>query len=693
MQQIGKYRIIKELGAGGFGAVYLAEDPRLHTQVAIKVFQVRDANIAGQATSATSDAVGVLTERFINEARTLRTLSSNPFIVDMYEFDELEDGTPYYIMPYLTRSLVDVMGKDAFTVGAIEETSPELHPKAIAPAQSILYLKQLLEALSEVHKSGLVHRDIKPANILLNNKGQVQLCDFGIAKLPDAEHSQSGLGMGSRNYMSPEQRDSAKHVTPSSDIYSVGILAYRMLTGQLPLGRFQDPIHFAPNIGEAINALILQAIELQPDQRPVDASKMLKMLKQAEQQMQGGSNSQEDEVTGTWIDEGNNTSSIKAELKPLKDKVTEIILREGEVPKQEYFQLEALAAIASLDKTQLDDFIKQTSDQLAPQLKPLQNWLALVRQKAQADELNEKTVEILTNTASNIGLNTQQATTKIEVIYKAYAPKKVDDKSAVNNQDQVNVRMPNGSSSRVKGLIFVMVSLLVLGGGGYLAYESYQDQQFSEKNQEVLKENDKKKTQQVNQKQLNDESSAERKSLQNAQDQAVQQEQKDWQLAQSINTSQSYQDYMTKYPIGKYQEQAKKSQQALTSPSNAKERSLFLQANAKKPGVIVTKSGLQYEQLVLGSGEKPTVEQSVSVHYKGSFINGTEFDSSYQRGAPSDFPVNKVILGFTEALLLMPVGSKFRVTIPPELAYGKKGVGKIGPNTILIFEIELLGIK
>ena len=96
MHTIGKYTVIRELGAGGFGAVYLAED-RLGQRVAIKVFQLKDENLARQATSSSTDAVSVLKQRFMDEARTLRNLSSNPYIVEMHDFDELEDGTPLFI--------------------------------------------------------------------------------------------------------------------------------------------------------------------------------------------------------------------------------------------------------------------------------------------------------------------------------------------------------------------------------------------------------------------------------------------------------------------------------------------------------------------------------------------------------------------------------------------------------------------
>jgi FKBP-type peptidyl-prolyl cis-trans isomerase len=119
----------------------------------------------------------------------------------------------------------------------------------------------------------------------------------------------------------------------------------------------------------------------------------------------------------------------------------------------------------------------------------------------------------------------------------------------------------------------------------------------------------------------------------------------------------------------------------------------FLRENGKKPGIITTKSGLQYEIIVAGSGRKPMETDKVKVNYKGILIDGTEFDSTTQRGGPAEFPVNSVIKGWTEALQMMPVGSKWKIYVPSNIAYGERGVGRrIKPNSALIFEIELLDI-
>jgi FKBP-type peptidyl-prolyl cis-trans isomerase FklB len=130
------------------------------------------------------------------------------------------------------------------------------------------------------------------------------------------------------------------------------------------------------------------------------------------------------------------------------------------------------------------------------------------------------------------------------------------------------------------------------------------------------------------------------------------------------------------------------------SQKNQQAESVFMAENKNKEGVVTTESGLQYMVLKKGDGSKPTRSDTVTVHYRGALLDGTEFDSSYERDQPATFQVAGVIAGWTEALQLMNVGSKFRLFIPSKLAYGKRGAGgKIGPNEMLIFDVELLEIK
>lgn len=123
------------------------------------------------------------------------------------------------------------------------------------------------------------------------------------------------------------------------------------------------------------------------------------------------------------------------------------------------------------------------------------------------------------------------------------------------------------------------------------------------------------------------------------------------------------------------------------------ENEAFLAKNSERSGVTVTPSGLQYEVIKMGTGPKPSFNSTVRVHYVGTFIDGTEFDSSYKRNEPAEFVLSGVISGWTEALQLMPVGSKFRIYLPESLAYGARGAGEIiKPYSTLIFEVELLEI-
>jgi len=128
--------------------------------------------------------------------------------------------------------------------------------------------------------------------------------------------------------------------------------------------------------------------------------------------------------------------------------------------------------------------------------------------------------------------------------------------------------------------------------------------------------------------------------------------------------------------------------------TNKKEGDAFLAANKSKEGVTTLPSGLQYKVITNGTGPKPKAEDTVVCNYKGTLIDGKEFDSSYKRGEPATYAVNGVIKGWTEALQLMPVGSKWQLFVPPDLAYGDRGAGAdIGPEATLIFEVELMSIE
>ena len=145
-------------------------------------------------------------------------------------------------------------------------------------------------------------------------------------------------------------------------------------------------------------------------------------------------------------------------------------------------------------------------------------------------------------------------------------------------------------------------------------------------------------------------------------------------------------------------QQAMRAKQAETmiklAEKNKVDGEKFLAENAKKEGVKTLPSGLQYKEITPGTGKSPKPTDTVTTHYKGTLIDGTEFDSSYKRGEPASFPVSGVIAGWTEALQLMKEGAKWQLFVPPNLAYGERGAGReIGPNATLIFEVELISVK
>jgi tRNA A-37 threonylcarbamoyl transferase component Bud32 len=231
--------VLRIVGQGGMGAVYLARQKALDRVVAIKL--IRTAHEDDPTFAA----------RFAREARAMAKLS-HPNIVAVHDTGEA-GGLPFLVMEYVD----GVTLRDA------------IRTKAVTPAEALAIIPQICDALEYAHKHGVVHRDIKPENILLDANGRVKIADFGLAKLADPD-SMSLTGtmqaMGTPHYMAPEQWEKPAEVDHRADIYALGVVLYELLTGELPLGRF-DPPSVKSRVDARIDELVLRALAKEPGRR------------------------------------------------------------------------------------------------------------------------------------------------------------------------------------------------------------------------------------------------------------------------------------------------------------------------------------------------------------------------------------------------------------------------------------------
>lgn len=275
MDKIGKYEIRKTLLKTGFSDIYIGYDPDLEINVAVKVFHPKGDNVGEKATYGPD----FWRERFIEEPKVLAGLDHQN-IIDVLFMDKTTDGDPYFVMPFIEANLIYEIGEDADTKEKIEELEPFWRPKAVAPRRAFEIWRQILSALSALHEQGLVHRDIKPPNILLTSKidGRVKLCDFGMVKVPGAKGSRSGIWIGTLDYISPEQRKSAKEVTAAADVYSAAALMYRMLTGRLAKG-IRAPLRGGRfGLPEEVVQLIENCLKKRAADRPQTAGEVIRQI-------------------------------------------------------------------------------------------------------------------------------------------------------------------------------------------------------------------------------------------------------------------------------------------------------------------------------------------------------------------------------------------------------------------------------
>jgi len=249
--------VLEFIGKGGMGAVYKARQPNLDRLVALKILPPTAAGDAGFA------------ERFNREARALARLN-HPNIVAVHDFGQVSGGTggtPARPLHYLVMEFVD-----GGNLRQIEQAG------RLAPEQALAIVPQICEALQFAHNEGIVHRDIKPENILLDKRGRVKITDFGIAKFFGLTAAQAPLTgardvVGTPHYMAPEQIEKPRTVDHRADIYSLGVVFYEMLTGELPLGKFAPPSRKV-RVDVRLDEVVLQALEKEPALRYQQASQV-----------------------------------------------------------------------------------------------------------------------------------------------------------------------------------------------------------------------------------------------------------------------------------------------------------------------------------------------------------------------------------------------------------------------------------
>jgi len=267
MERIGKFVIHRAAVTTGYAHVFFCQDPDLVVPVAVKLFDPRRLEL-GPISPAQ------LMTRFVAEARALASFD-HPYIVAVKTLDQLPDGRPFYVMPYMGAHLPFEIGKDD-----PEDLSDADRPRKLPLGRALVILKQLSSALSALHRRGMVHRWVKPSNILLSGRenGAVKLADFSMVKFPDRNLALPDIWVGGFEYCAPEQRANATAVGPEADIFSVGVLAYRILTGRLPdLEAGPALLPEGEHPAQLVN-LVRLATDPDPTRRPPHAAALLQLL-------------------------------------------------------------------------------------------------------------------------------------------------------------------------------------------------------------------------------------------------------------------------------------------------------------------------------------------------------------------------------------------------------------------------------
>lgn len=271
MERIGKYLIHRPLIQSVFARLILARDEELERNVVIKVFAVNATSPEPPFSTAEWQ------KRFILEGRVMARLD-HPNLLGIYESGRLKSGEPFHVLPFMPTNLPRLIGLD-LPEEQMNDATEEEKPKSLPVTEVIRLIRQILSGLIHLHAHGIIHRDIKPANILLSARenGLARLCDFGMVKLGPKRDIPSGAWIGTPDYMSPEQKADAGLIDEKADIYAIGALIWRMLTGRIPGSTPPQPPLELLDIAPPITAIIASAMAPDPSHRP-SAEQFLRSL-------------------------------------------------------------------------------------------------------------------------------------------------------------------------------------------------------------------------------------------------------------------------------------------------------------------------------------------------------------------------------------------------------------------------------
>jgi serine/threonine protein kinase len=270
MDRIGKYVIHKAVVSSGYAKVFFCHDPDLQIPVAIKLFNPRAAEDGPMSAPQ-------LLARFQVEARALASFD-HPQIIAVKALEVLPDGRPYFVMPYMAAALPYEMGRDG---PATDEMNEADRPHRLPLVRALAILRQSSAALMALHRRGMVHRSVRPSCLLLTARenGQVRLGDFSTIKLPERNAPLPDLWIGGTEYCAPEQRENATAVGPEADVFSLGCLLYRLLTGSLP-DLSGGPVALPDKHPAVLVDLVAQSTDPDPTRRPAHAGIFLQALGQ-----------------------------------------------------------------------------------------------------------------------------------------------------------------------------------------------------------------------------------------------------------------------------------------------------------------------------------------------------------------------------------------------------------------------------